>query len=100
MGQFGLLSERRFGPFFWTQFLGALNDSLFKSALIILFAFRAGGAALSTNTLNNLTTGLLTLPFFLFSATAGELADKYDKATIIRLVKLFEIGIMLLGALG
>src|SRR5690349_14057638 len=82
MGQFGLLSARRFGPFFWTQFRGALNDNLFKNALV------------------NLSTGLLTLPFFLFSASAGQIADKFDKSRIIRLVKLFEIGIMLLGAAG
>src|SRR5205823_3571409 len=100
MGQLELLRARRFGPFFWTQFLGALNDNLFKNALVILFAFRMGGAVFSENTLVNLSTGLLTLPFFLFSASAGQIADKFDKARIIRLVKLFEIGIMLLGAAG
>src|SRR5213082_1418992 len=100
MGQLELLRARRFGPFFWTQFLGALNDNLFKNALVILFAFRMGGVVFSENTLVNLSTGLLTLPFFLFSASAGQIADKFDKARIIRLVKLFEIGIMLLGAAG
>jgi 1-acyl-sn-glycerol-3-phosphate acyltransferase len=100
MSQFGLLGARRFGPFFWTQFLGALNDNLFKNALVILFAFRMSGVVFSENTLVNLSTGLLTLPFFLFSASAGQIADKFDKARIIRLVKLFEIGIMLLGAAG
>ena len=100
MGQFALLGARRFGPFFWTQFLGALNDNLFKNALVILFAFQVSGAVFSTNTLVNLSTGLLTLPFFLFSVTAGQLADKVEKSRIIRVVKLFEIAIMLLGALG
>ena len=100
MSQFGLLGARRFGPFFWTQFFGALNDNLFKNALVILFAFQVSGAVFSTNTLVNLSTGLLTLPFFLFSATAGQLADKVEKSRIIRVVKLFEIAIMLLGALG
>jgi 1-acyl-sn-glycerol-3-phosphate acyltransferase len=100
MGQFGLLRSRRFGPFFVTQFLGALNDNLFKNALVILFAFQVTGAAFSTNTLVNLATGLLTVPFFLFSATAGQIADKVEKSRIIRVVKLFEIAIMLLGALG
>src|SRR6266403_1154849 len=100
MGQLELLRARRFGPFFWTQFLGALNDNLFKNALVILFAFRMSGVAFSENTLVNLSTGLLTLPFFLCSASAGQIADKFDKARIIRLVKLFEIGIMLLGAAG
>ena len=80
--------------------MGALNDNLFKNALVILFAFRMSGVAFSENTLVNLSTGLLTLPFFLFSASAGQIADKFDKARIIRLVKLFEIGIMLLGAAG
>src|SRR5437867_4810265 len=100
MGQLELLRARRFGPFFWTQFLGALNDNLFKNALVILFAFQVSGAVFSENTLVNLSTGLLTLPFFLFSASAGQIADKFDKSRIIRLVKLFEIGIMLLGAAG
>ena len=100
MSQFELLGARRFGPFFWTQFLGALNDNLVKNALVILFAFRMSGAVFSENTLVNLSTGLLTLPFFLFSATAGQIADKFDKARIIRVVKLCEIGIMLLGAAG
>src|SRR5207247_8931997 len=63
-------------------------------------AFQVSGAVFSTNTLVNLSTGLLTLPFFLFSATAGQLADKVEKSRIIRVVKLFEIAIMLLGALG
>src|SRR5205823_6521052 len=100
MGQLELLRARRFGPFFWTQFLGALNDNLFKNALVILFAFRMGGVVFSENTLVNLSTGLLTLPFFLFSASAGQIADKFDKSRIIRLVKLCESGIMLLGAGG
>src|SRR2546425_9922787 len=96
MGQFGLLRARRFGPFFWTQFLGAFNDNLFKNALVILFAFGATGATLSTDTLVNLAGGVFVLPFFLFSATAGQLADKLEKSRIIRAVKLFEIAIMCL----
>src|SRR2546422_1804096 len=100
MSQFGLLGARRFGPFFWTQFLGALNDNLFKNALVILFAFQVSGAMFSTDTLVNLATALLTLPFFLFSTTAGQIADKFEKSRVIRVVKLFEIAIMLLGALG
>ena len=100
MGQFELLRSRRFGPFFWTQFLGALNDNLFKNALVILFAFQVSRAMFSTDTLVNLATALLTLPFFLFSTTAGQIADKFEKSRVIRVVKLFEIAIMLLGALG
>jgi 1-acyl-sn-glycerol-3-phosphate acyltransferase len=99
--QFGLLGERRFAPFFVTQFLGVLNDNVYKNALVILVAFHAATlTTLSPDVLVNLAGALFILPFFLFSATAGQLADKYDKARIIRLVKLFEIGIMAIGAIG
>ncbi len=99
--QFQLLHERRFLPFFCTQFLGAFNDNVYKNALIILLAFHAATlTTVSSGTLVNLCAGLFILPFFLFSATAGQLADKYDKARIIRYVKLFEIGIMVVGAAG
>src|SRR5439155_383175 len=84
MGQLELLRARRFGPFFWTQFLGALNDNLFKNALVILFAFRMGGVVFSENTLVNLSTGLLTLPFFLFSAGGGRLAREPRGAACAR----------------
>src|SRR6267154_5041469 len=99
--QYELLKERRFLPFFCTQFLGAFNDNVYKNALIIMLAFHAAAlTTLSSGTLVNLCAGLFILPFFLFSATAGQLADKYDKARIIRYVKLFEIGIMVVGAIG
>jgi 1-acyl-sn-glycerol-3-phosphate acyltransferase len=99
--QFRLLGERRFGPFFATQFLGAFNDNVFKNALVILLAFHAAGlAGLAPEVTVNLAGGLFILPFFLFSATAGQLADKYDKARIVRLVKLLEIAIMALAAIG
>ncbi|WP_237058256.1 MFS transporter [Microbulbifer sediminum] len=93
--QFRLLSTRRFLPFFLTQFLGAFNDNVFKSALMVMIAFRL--AADQANALNNLAAGLFILPFFLFSATAGQLADKYDKSLLIRRIKLAEIGISVLG---
>ncbi len=99
--QFHLLPQRRFGPFFVTQFLGAFNDNLYKNAMVILLAFQ--GAAMTTmnsDILIQLAGGIFILPFFLFSATAGQLADKYDKAKIARLVKLLEIGIMVLGGIG
>lgn len=99
--QFQLLKERRFGPFFVTQFLGAFNDNLYKNAMMILLAFQ--GAALtsmSSDLVIQLSGAIFILPFFLFSATAGQLADKYDKATMARLVKLVEIGIMIIGAAG
>src|SRR5262245_50572121 len=100
MSEGALLRSRRFAPFFWTQFLGALNDNVFKNALVILFAFGAAESALSADVLVNLAGGIFVLPFFLFSAVAGQLADKLDKARIIRAVKLFEIGIMAFGAVG
>ncbi|MDB5810695.1 MAG: putative acyltransferase family protein [Betaproteobacteria bacterium] len=99
--QYRLLRERRFLPFFLTQFFGAFNDNVYKNALIIMIAFHATSlSTLSSGTLVNLCAGLFILPFFLFSATAGQLADKYDKARIIRYVKGFEIGIMAVGAIG
>jgi len=99
--QFRLLGERRFGPFFVTQLLGAFNDNVFKNALVILIAFQAAGlAGLAPEVTVNLAGGVFILPFFLFSATAGQLADKYDKARIMRLVKLAEIAIMAIAAVG
>jgi 1-acyl-sn-glycerol-3-phosphate acyltransferase len=99
--QFELLRQRRFGPFFVTQFLGAFNDNLFKNALVILFVFQgAEWSAVSANTLVNLAGGLFILPFFLFSAIAGQFAEKYEKARLIRSIKLLEIGIMVCAAVG
>jgi 1-acyl-sn-glycerol-3-phosphate acyltransferase len=95
-----LLRTRRFAPFFWTQLLGALNDNVFKNALVILFAFGAADAVFSTDTLVNLAGGILILPFFLFSATAGQIGEKYDKARIMRALKVLEIAIMSVGMLG
>ena len=99
--EFTLLRERRFLPFFITQFLGAFNDNVFKNALIILIAFQAAATdPARANTLINLCAGLFVLPFFLFSATAGQLSDKYEKSRYIRWVKLLEITIMLGAAVG
>ncbi len=99
--QFRLLAERRFGPFFTAQFLGAFNDNVFKNALVILIAFQlTQTGTLRPEVLVNLAGALFILPFFLFSATAGQLADKYDKARVIRAVKLLEIGIAVLGAVA
>jgi MFS family permease len=101
MGQFSLIQEQRFRPFFFTQFLGAFNDNVFKTALITLVAFHAASlSSLDGHTLATLLPGLFILPFFLFSATAGQIADKYEKSKIIRLVKLFEIAIMLFASAG
>ena len=99
--QYELLKERRFLPFFLTQFLGAFNDNVYKNALIILVAFHATSlSSLNATTLSNLAQALFILPFFLFSATAGQLADKLDKSLLMRMVKLAEIAIMVLGAMG
>jgi len=99
---FSLLRQRRFGPFFWTQFSGAFNDNLFKNALILLIAYSgsqlAGG--MDSNILINLAAGLFVLPFFLFSATAGQIADKLEKSRLIRAIKLLEIAIMILAAVA
>ena len=86
-----LLRSRRFLPLFITQFLGAFNDNLFKQALIILITYYLASDAKSGQLLVTAAGGIFILPFFLFSATAGQLADKFDKATLSRLVKIAEI---------
>ena len=99
--QFSLLKTRRFGPFFGTQFLGAFNDNLFKNALVVLLTFQAAQwTTLKPELLANLAAGIFILPFFLLSATAGQLADKFDKAMLARQVKLLEIGIAVLVGIG
>lgn len=96
-----LLKSRRFLPLFVTQFLGAFNDNLYKNALVMLILFSlAGDAAVRGDVLVAIAGGLFILPFFLFSATAGQLADKYDKARMIRWVKAGEVIIMGLAAAG
>lgn len=99
--QFRLLSERRFLPFFLTQFAGAFNDNLFKNALLLLITFSAGQAlGLSSDILVNMAAGLFILPFFLFSAIGGQLADKYEKSRLIRQIKMAEVLIMAVAAVG
>jgi 1-acyl-sn-glycerol-3-phosphate acyltransferase len=99
--QFALLRERRFAPFFWTQFLAAGNDNVYKNALVIFVAYRASSlTSLDANTLVNVAAAVFILPFVLLSATAGQLADKFEKSRMIRLIKLLEIGIMSVGFAG
>ena len=99
--QFALLGTKRFLPLFVTQFLGAMNDNLFRQALIMLITFRiAEQMAMQPAVLNNLAIGLFILPYFVFSALAGQLADKFDKSGQIVWIKIWEIGLMLLGALA
>ncbi len=101
VSQFRLLFARRFGPFFLTQFAGAFNDNVFKNALVILVAYNAATySALDSGVLANLAAGLFILPFFLFSANAGQFADKYEKALLIRVIKAAEIVIMAVAAAG
>ena len=94
-GQFALLGQRRFGPFFCAQFFGALNDNLAKQAMLALLTFQgARFTAMSPGMVANLAAGLFILPFFLFSAFAGALADKFERSRIIQAVKTLEVAIM------
>lgn len=96
----GLLKQRRFLPLFTTQFLGAFNDNLFKTSMVLFATYAIFNDPHMEANFNALATGIAILPFFLLSALAGQLADSHDKARIIRIVKTAEIGIMLLGAAG
>lgn len=98
--QFGLLRQRRFAPFFWTQFFGAANDNLFKFAFTVMATWQLSLAWLRPSTAGVVIGALFILPFLLFSATAGQLADKLDKSGLMRRVKELEIAIMLLAAWG
>lgn len=98
--QFALLSQRRFAPFFWTQFLGAANDNVFKFAFTMLVTYRVGVSWMPPAMAGLVIGAVFIAPFLLFSATAGQLADKYDKAFLTRMVKNLEIVIMVLGTIG
>lgn len=100
MTQFALLGKRRFAPFFWTQALGAFNDNAFRNALVMLVAYQMGLSEHTASLYTNLAPALFIIPFFLFSATAGQLAEKFEKTRIIRWVKLFEITAMAVAAIG
>jgi MFS family permease len=95
-----LLRSRRFLPLFSTQFLGAFNDSLFKQAVVLFVTYQLYSNPAKEFQFSAIAQGLFMLPFFLFSALAGQLADDHDKSRLIRLIKLAEIGIMLLGGAG
>lgn len=96
-----ILKSRRFFPLFLTQFLGAFNDNLFKTAMAMLITFRlATETSIPPQILVTMAAGVFILPFFLFSATAGQFADKIDRARIAQYVKIAEIGFMLLAAVG
>ncbi len=100
-GLFRLLSTRRFAPFFWTQFFGAFSDNVFKNALMLMIAFQVGQVlSMTSDVVINLAAGLFILPFFLFSASAGQIADKMEKSLLIRRIKMMEIAIMTAAALA
>src|SRR5437868_4895211 len=95
-----LLRARRFVPLFATQFLGAFNDSLFKQAVVLFVTFQLFSNPAEETQFSSIAQGLFILPFFLFSAISGQLADDHDKARLIRIIKLAEIGIMIVGGAG
>ncbi len=100
-GALALLVSRRFGPLFATQFLSAFNDNALRNALVLMIAYRADATSqLSAQMMIPLAAGLFMLPFFLCSASAGQIADESDKAWLIRLIKLLEIPVMLAAAGG
>jgi MFS family permease len=96
----GLLGKRRFLPLFVTQMLGAFNDNLFKNAMVLFVVYEVYNSEADEAWFSAVTTGVFILPFFLLSALSGQLADARDKARIIRIVKLCEILIMIVGAAG
>ncbi|MBY0235230.1 MAG: MFS transporter, partial [Burkholderiaceae bacterium] len=98
--QFGLLKQRRFAPFFWTQFLGAANDNISKFALTVMVTYQLQLQWLPAAQAGVVIAALFILPFVLFSATSGQLADKFEKGSLMRLVKNFEIAIMALALWG
>ena len=98
--QFALLKQRRFAPFFWTQFSGAANDNLFKFAFTVMVTYQLSVSWMEPKMAGLVIGALFILPFLLFSATSGQLTDKYDKTVMIRFVKNLEIGVMALAAYG
>jgi len=98
--QFALLNQRRFGPFFWTQFCGAANDNLFKFAFTVMVTYQLSVSWLPVSLAGLVIGALFILPYLLFSATSGQLAEKYAHSVIMRWVKNCEIGIMALAAVG
>ena len=98
--QFALLGQRRFAPFFWTQFAGAANDNLFKFAFTVMVTYQLQLSWMQPSMAGLVIGALFILPFLLFSATAGQLTDKFDKTKMIRFVKNLEIVIMLIAAWG
>ena len=99
-GQFALLGQRRFAPFFWTQFAGAANDNLFKFAFTVLVTYQLSVSWLPPEMAGLVIGALFILPYLFFSATSGQLADKLEKRALIRAIKWMEVGIMVVAAWG
>jgi acyl-[acyl-carrier-protein]-phospholipid O-acyltransferase / long-chain-fatty-acid--[acyl-carrier-protein] ligase len=100
-GNLAIMKSRRFLPLFVTQFFGAFNDNLFKNALIILVTFGlADTSGSSGQMLATVATGVFILPYFLFSATAGRFADRFEKQRLIVIIKAAEVAIMALATVG
>jgi 1-acyl-sn-glycerol-3-phosphate acyltransferase len=98
--QFALLGQRRFAPFFWTQFFGAANDNLFKFAFTVMVTYQLQLEWMPPSQAGLVIGALFILPFLLFSATSGQLTDKFDKTSMIRAVKDLEIAVMALAGFG
>ncbi len=99
--QFRLLGQRRFAPFFWTQFLGAMNDNVFKVAFTSLVTYHTAlFSGVEAGTAAFLISAIFIAPFVLFAATSGQIADKQEKSRLIRMVKPLEILIMVVGMAG
>jgi len=98
--QYELLKQRRFLPFFLTQALGAFNDNVFRNAMLALMVYQMGLSTEQSTVYANLAPALFILPYFLFSATAGQIAEKLEKARLIRITTAMEIAIMSLAAFG
>ena len=97
----GLMTDRRFWPLFWTQFFGAFNDNVFKNALVILITFKSYSLMdLGNDQMVALCGGIFIFPFFLFSAFAGQIADKWPKNKLIYYIKIWEVIVMALGSVG
>jgi 1-acyl-sn-glycerol-3-phosphate acyltransferase len=96
-----MFSDRRFWPIFWAQFWGAFNDNVFKNALVILIAYKSYNLmGLKTDQMVALCGGIFIFPFFLFSAMAGQVADKIPKHRLTVIIKLWEVLVMVLGTVG
>ena len=97
-GSIKLLSERRFLPLFLTQFFGAFNDNAYKLSMLTMISYHLSSSQAQSEYYQAMAGALFILPFFIFSATSGQLADKFDKALLARLVKVFELMLMILGS--